>query len=92
MSSNKVYVDGELVTDEVATSPVLLKVEGDIFHIIADGSVRVKGVVAGSIDAGGSVYCENVASTVTAGGSVKCHNVKGSIKAGGSVTYTGKGE
>lgn len=85
ISKNKIYVDGKLVVDEVATEPVKLIVEGDLFKVESEGSVEVTGDVKGDIKANGSVCCNNVSGNLTAMGSVHCGNVGGNATAMGSM-------
>jgi hypothetical protein len=68
-----------------STGPSLVKVEGDVAALEADGSVEVSGSV-GNITAGGSTHCGEVHGSITAGGSVTCGNVGGMVMAGGSVS------
>lgn len=54
--------------------------------INAMGSVTCNDV-DGNIESGGSVNCDNVKGSVTAGGSVNCDNIGGSVRAGGSINH-----
>ncbi|MCK9311820.1 MAG: hypothetical protein M0P26_06045 [Bacteroidales bacterium] len=85
ISNNKVCVDGKLVIDEVATEPVKLIVEGDLFKVKSEGPVEVTGDVKGDISAAGSVHCNDVSGNLTAMGSVHCGNVGGNATAMGSM-------
>lgn len=49
------------------------------------GNADVEGDINGSVDAGGSVNCQNVNGSVDAGGAVNCEEINGSVDAGGAV-------
>lgn len=86
--NGKVMVDGKTVFDSVQTEPlkVEITVDGNIENLKADGSVTVTAGKVGTVDAGGSVKCNDVEKNVDAGGSVTANNIGGNVDAGGSVT------
>lgn len=85
VNGNKVYVDGKRVDHGEVTDGILeVKVTGDLVSLEADGSVTCDNV-NGTAQAGGSIKCGDVGGNVQAGGSVKCGEVSGSVMAGGSV-------
>ena len=83
ISNGKVIVDGKEIKIGDAKE---INIKGDVGNIQATGNVKVIGKVTGSIDAGGSIHCENVDGDVDARGSVNSGKVGGNIDAGGSVT------
>lgn len=87
VKNSQVYVDGKKVDHGTVENGILeVKVTGVLESLEADGSVTCDDV-HGTVQAGGSVTCDNVGGTVQAGGSVTCDNVAGSIMAGGSVRH-----
>ena len=62
-----------------------ITIYGDPGNIEADGNVKVVGIVAGSINAGGSINCDDVHGNASAGGSINCDDVHGNASAGGSI-------
>lgn len=84
--NGKLVVNGEEITDiRDKGQEVKISVSGSITSLSCDQSVSVRSRSIGSIEAKGSVNCDDVHGNVTAGGSVNCDNVEGDVKAGGSV-------
>ena len=49
------------------------------------GNADVEGDINGSVDAGGSVSCQNVNGSADAGGAINCEEIYGSVDAGGAI-------
>lgn len=85
--NGRVIVDGKQVdVGDVSNGILKIEVTGTLSSLDADGSVTCQDV-KGDVDAGGSVSCGNVGGYVDAGGSVRCGTVGGYIDAGGSVRH-----
>lgn len=83
----QVWVNGKQVEGDFSQSDELhITLEGTVASIDAGGSVECQNV-QGNIDAGGSIQCRDVGGSIDAGGSVQCGDVTGSIDAGGSVNH-----
>ena len=87
VANSRVFVDGvEKSMEEIKGKVLDIKVEGTLESLEADGSVACDDV-KGTVQAGGSVTCDDVGGNVQAGGSVTCDYVGGSVMAGGSVSH-----
>lgn len=84
VSGDQISIGGKIVSSGLS-GIVTVKWEGPLAHLDVDGSAEISGDVQGSVEAGGSVKCNNVGGDVEAGGSVQCGNVGGDVDAGGSV-------
>lgn len=82
INKDTITIDGEQVSMKKQDS---LKIEGFIDTLICDRNVDVHNSTVGSIQAKGSVTCDDVGGDVHAGGSVSCDDVDGNVNAGGSV-------
>lgn len=85
--NNTLYVNGEKYEGQgYEDKKFEITVTGGLANLkVERGDVTVHGNVEGTVDAGGSVTCQDVAGKVDAGGSVTCGDVGGDVDAGGSV-------
>lgn len=78
--SNVSVCDGVIYVNGI---PVQSQLAGNV-HIYWHGDLA-------SLDADGSVECENIHGNITAGGSVRCGDISGNVTAGGSVKVSSYG-
>ncbi len=84
--NGEVWIDGVKKENKNFPENVLtIEVRGRLESLKTDANVNCDNV--GSVEAGGSVNCDDVKGNVTAGGSVNCDDVGGCIQAGGSVRH-----
>lgn len=83
LKNGKIMVN-EKVCAEKLSGEVILRFEGDLANLKADGDVQCANV-SGMLDCKGSVDCEDVDGDIDCGGSVKANNIKGNIDCAGSV-------
>ena len=83
--NNKVYCDGELITDceTISDKVIHITVEGNVEGTVstASGNITVKGNCRSVNTTSGDVECGDVNGDVkTVSGDVKCKNIGGSVK------------
>ena len=76
VSGRGVYVDGQEIKIGKDRD---VHIKDNVNNINCKGSVTVEGNVKGSVDAGGSVTCNDIGNSVDSGGSVKARKVGGNI-------------
>lgn len=84
MHNGIVTVDGVVQNDNnnLNNKTILIEINCNVDKIECDESIVINGDVAGNINAGKNVSCDNVVGNVSAGTNVSCDDVRGNVSAG----------